>query len=127
MNPTIEPDFYLSSSEGYDLLEPRKCWVVGQLKTTERDDLALLRIQPPITGKKYGLAQDIERIVVAPRHAGVSLFPVSAWPVYVHVARLPTDNLDKALRPDDLKVIAWAELHQTEADAREGAGSSSKL
>ncbi len=92
-----------------------------RLRTTGRDDLLLVRVEPPLIGQKYGPGgRDIGVLVVAPRHLGVSLFPVSEWPVYVHVARLlvaPPEGSD-AVRPEDLERIAWAELYKTEEDAR---------
>jgi hypothetical protein len=115
-----DPDFYLSSSEGYDLEEPRRCWIVKRVRTTTRDDLLLLRVDPPIIGQRYGLGgRDIDEVIVAPRHHGVSMFPVSEWPVYVHVARLIRDEAHEPFQPGDLSIIAWAELHQTEVAARQ--------
>lgn len=121
MSPASAPDFYLSSSEGYDLDEPRSCWRIGRARTTARDDLLLVKIDPPLIGQKYGLGgRDIDVVVVAPRHQGASLFPVSEWPVYVHVARLLVEPPapSQTLRQEDLESIAWAELYKTEQDAR---------
>ena len=117
--PVATPDFYLSSSEGYDLEEPRRCWIVRKFRTTQRSDLLLVELQPPIIGQKYGLGgRDIAQVVVASRHQGVSLIPISEWPAYVHVARIVGDSIEEPLQDEDLQVIAWAELHQTEEAAR---------
>jgi len=50
----------------------------------------------------------------------VTLFPVSEWPVFVHVARPLSVNpeLRDTLREDEFETIAWAELYRTEEDAR---------
>lgn len=115
------PDFYMASSEGYDMQEPRRCWQKCRLETSHRNDLMLITIEPPLIGQKYGLgAIDIHDVVIAPRHRGVSLFPVAKWPVYVHVARLlvPLPNVGTILRSDDLEEIAWAEIYPSEEDAR---------
>ena len=119
-----EPDFYLASSEGYGLEEPRRCWRVKRLtadERDERDDLLLLKIDPPLPGQKYGLGNcDVDLVLVATRHRGVSLFPVNEWPVFVHVARPLSVNpeLRETLREDEFETIAWAELYRTEEDAR---------
>ena len=117
------PDFILASSEGYNLESPRKCWKIKQLKTPTRNDLLLIRIDPPLIGQKYGIGEsDIEYLIVATRHKGSSLFHITEWPVYVHVARLlvdlPIDKID--LQKTDYETIAWAELYRSEKDAIKG-------
>jgi hypothetical protein len=114
------PDFYLASTEGYGMEEPRRCWRMRRIATNKRDDLLLVRIDPPLLGQQYGLqGRDVEQVLVATRHKGGSLFPVTQWPVYVHVARPLVDitGLDK-IQSNQLESIAWAELYQTEQDAR---------
>ena len=116
------PDFYLASTEGYDLEDPRKCWKIRRLSTPDRNDLLLIRIDPPLIGQKYGLGgRDIDRVIVATRHKGYTLFPVTTWPAYVHVARLLVDlPEDKSeLQAAEFEPIAWAELYKTEKDARD--------
>jgi len=115
------PDFYLASTEGYNLEEPRKCWKMRRLSTPDRDDLLLIRIDPPLIGQKYGLGgRDIDRVIVATRRKGYTLFPITEWPVYVHVARLLVDLPENRseLQANEFEVIAWAELYKTEEDAR---------
>ena len=50
---------------------------------------------------------------------GFSLFPINEWPVYVHVARVLTDNPEsrEIIRSNELKEIGWAKLYETEAAA----------
>jgi hypothetical protein len=115
------PHFYLASSEGYDLTEPRRCWRIKRLATNTRSDLLLVRIEPPLVGQKYGLGgRDIDLVVVATRHQGDSLFPVKEWPVFVHVARPLIENPQDhdRLRDEEFESIAWAELYPSEEDAR---------
>ena len=76
------PDFYLASTEGYDLQFPRRCWRIRPLATEHRDDLLLVRISPDIG---YGNNRH-ERVVLASRHLGVSVLDIDRWPAYVHVA-----------------------------------------
>ena len=115
------PDFYLASPEGYGLKEPRCGWRVKRMSTEQRDDLLLIKVDPPLSGKKYGLeTRDIDLLLVAPRHLGASLFPINEWPISVHVARPLIDHpeLRDRLRQQEYVLIAWAELYRTEADAR---------
>jgi len=53
------PDFYLASSEGYDLEEPRRCFQIKRMRGDFRDDYLLVRIDPPINGQKYGFGGEI--------------------------------------------------------------------
>jgi len=117
-----KPDFYLASSEGYEMDEPRKCKRLKRLKSENRDDLLLIRIEPTINGQKYGLGgKDIDVVIVATRHKGDSLFPIKEWPVYVHVVRLLIDapEADENVLDNELESIGWAELYQTEEAARQ--------
>lgn len=101
--------------------KPRCCWRIKRLASGQRDDLLLVRIEPPLLGQKYGLGgRDIELVLLAPRHKGDSLFPISQWPVDVHVARSLVEDPEalENIDPKDMKVIAWAELYRTESDAR---------
>ena len=115
-----QPDFYLASTESSALGEPRKAWRVKRLRGDDRDDYLLIRIDPPIIGQPFGLgAKDINMVIVAPRHEGVSLFPIVEWPVFVYVARPLIDDIERRglIHGDDTTVIYWAELYKTEEDA----------
>lgn len=115
------PDFYLASSEGYGLEEPRRCWRVRRAATDTRDDLLLVKIDPPLLGQKYGQGnRDIDLVWMATRHQGASLFPVNEWPVFVHVIRplIADPEHRDTLRKDEYESIAWAELYPSEQDAR---------
>jgi hypothetical protein len=114
-------DFYLASSEGYGLEQPRTCYRIKQLKSHTREDLLLIRIDPPIPGQAYGFGgRDIDKVVVATRHVGSSLFPIRDWPVFVHVAIPLIDNLELRERVEDQEIreIGWAELYQTRKAAK---------
>jgi len=115
------PDFFLASSEGYRLEEPRRCKRIKRVRSDNRDDLLLVKVEPPLIGQRYGLGgRDIDTLLVATRHEGDSLFPIKQWPVYVHVARLLIENPEQReqIHDDEFESIAWAELYVTEAAAR---------
>lgn len=115
-----EPDFYLASTEGYGMEEPRRCYAARRLRGDHRDDFLLVKIDPPLIGQKYGMGgKDLDEVIVATRHKGASLFPVREWPVFVHVVRVlvPVEGRD-LLHDHEIESIGWAELYETEADAR---------
>ena len=87
---------------------------VKRLSTDGRDDLLLLKVDPPLLGQKFGLgSRDVDMVLVATRHRGSSLFPLNERPIYVHVARPLVEHpeLRDHLRPDEFESIAWAELY----------------
>ena len=110
------PDFWLRSSEGYGLENARACYKERRLGGGHADGYMVCEIEPAVIGQPYGLgALDIDRVVFASRHEGVSLFPIEEWPAYVHVGRLtePMAEDEFALESDNLRVIAWAELYKS--------------
>jgi len=114
--PSTIPDFYLASSEGYDLEIPRKCFVIKRTHSDRGDDFLLVSIDPPIIGQKHGLGdKDIDQIILATRHQGDSFFPIKNFPLPVHVARILIDNpQDKDfIHNYEMKLIAWAEIYNT--------------
>lgn len=114
------PDFYLSSSESYQFENPRRCKIVRPVRTQDRDDLFIIQIDPPIIGQKYGIGdKDIDFILVTTRHKEDSISPVKRWPVCVHVARLLVEPMPcEVLTEDEYESMAWAELYETEEDAK---------
>ncbi len=118
------PDFFLASSEGYDMEEPRRCRAIRRVRSRHRDDLLLIEIEPPLIGQKYGFGgRDVHQVLVATRHQGASLFPIRRWPVYVHVALCLADDWQdlEFLADNQIRSIAWAELYKTEKRARRKA------
>jgi hypothetical protein len=81
----------------------------------------LIRVAPPLIGENYGLSVwEFDPVVVATRHAGFSLFPISEWPAFVHMAYPMVERPEQreVLHDSELKLIAWAELYRTEEAAR---------
>jgi hypothetical protein len=74
-----DPDFNLASSEGYDLESPRRAWRVKRLSTDGRDDLLLLKVDPPLLGQKFGLgSRDVDMVLVATRIAAARYSPLTS-------------------------------------------------
>jgi hypothetical protein len=114
-----EPDFYLTSSEGYGLETPRACFRRASLAGRAVDGYLLVEVDPPLDGVHYGRpSENISLLVLATRHAGQSLFPISEWPLYVHVA-MPTRDISgtDTLNATDLEHVGWGELYRTKQDA----------
>lgn len=110
-------DFYLASTEGYGLEQPRACRRIRRLEGRAADAYLLVEIDPPLIGQRYGLGdRDVDRVILATRHAGQSLFPVSEWPLFVHVA-LPKSDLANVTTLDagEAKLIAWGEIYMTKS------------
>lgn len=117
------PDFYLASKEGYGLEVPRKCWISAGLALDTRDDLALIEVTPPLMYEDPIQGEILlDRVAIAPRHVGASIFLVHEWPVFVHILRIkesvPVGN--KNLSESDVENIAWGELYPT-MDAAQNA------
>jgi hypothetical protein len=50
----MKPDFFLTSSEGYNLESPRKCYEIKRLYSDSRDDYMLIRVEPSLMGNNMG-------------------------------------------------------------------------
>jgi hypothetical protein len=115
-----DPDFFLASSEGYDLEDPRKAYLVTLIKGPN-GIFALVKIDPVIIGQQYGLGQaDISEVLIAPRLEGDTLVNISRWPIPVHVFRSLIGDLShtELISEDEMILIAWAEIYPTEQAAR---------
>ncbi len=115
------PDFFLVSSEGYNLKEPRRCKKIKRIYSENRNDLLLIKIEPALIGQDYGLGEhDIDTLLIATRHEGDSLFAIKEWPVFIHVARILINNPEQReqINDNEFESIAWAEIYQTEASAK---------
>lgn len=113
-----EPDFFLSSGDGYlsgvhaGYKERR---FLGEGANTHR--FMICEVDPPILGRG---AQEPNRVMLASRHQGYSIFPIDSWPCYVHVAKLVSKiGADQFLvNAGDLEPFAWAELYESMREAR---------
>lgn len=123
MNPhesaMASPDFYLSSSDTYGLEIARRVRGIKRISIGQRDDALLAEIDSPIaawTSKE----SNTSIVILATKHKGCSLFPVSGWPLSVHVAKPLVENVQGRdhLELTEVRTIAWAELYETEQDAR---------
>ena len=114
------PDFYLASTESPDLAGPRAAYRRQRVTLDERDDALMVEVEPPVPGREWGVDREkLDFLILAPRHVGANLFPVSEWPIHVHVA-VPNDAtaVDKEhFRRGEYIHIAWGDLYRTKQEA----------
>ena len=118
----FKPDFYLASIEYDDLRDPRECWFIKRLKFNNDLQAMMLRISPSIQ-YSYNLneVQEINTIVIRPRHVVETLFPVSEWPLFVFINKLLVDlkRINDEIHSDECACIFWGEIYQTKQKANE--------
>jgi len=113
----VVPDFYMTSSEDSRLRQLRKCYIVKRFPSPDRDDYLLIRIFPALDGEIFGVAGgEIEQLIIATRHKGISLFPVQKWPVAVYVLRVLTKNIEetRTITDDEIALLGWAEIYDSQ-------------
>jgi len=113
------PDFYLFSTEGYGFDSPIACFKLKKLYGKNPDGYLLCQISPEIPGQKYGLGEkNIAQVVLAIRHANSTLFPIKAWPTYVHIARVLVDEIEAINFIDEscIESIGWGEIYKSKED-----------
>lgn len=119
-----KPDFFLSAAgEHAELSNPRACWVKSRLKDDVRDDYMLIEIEPPLIGQRYGLGgRDITHLIIATRHQGFTLFPITEWPSYVYIFRVLDETIigETSFTPNQVEMIAWGMIYRMLDEATVG-------
>lgn len=83
----------------------------------ERDDYADVLIDPPLEPTESGVQETLTRVLLAPRHRGVSLKEGAQFPVDVYVVTVPQVLRDAtAVTPDALKIRLWGVLEGVARD-----------
>ena len=117
------PNFWMTAAGegGRDLARPRACRVRGHLRNLANTKSLLVHVDPPVIGQPFGLGgQDIDELVLSPRHRGAVLDPPSEWPLYVYVDRLLDGDVVRDLAistAKQIEPITWAMLFRTEDEA----------
>ncbi|MFO0761712.1 MAG: hypothetical protein U0359_35040 [Byssovorax sp.] len=114
-----EADFYLIFSEGQPAEIPRACVRIKRVDGRATDGYLVVRIDPPLDGQRHRMGEHaLDLVVLATRHKGTSLFPISKWPISVYVAKILENAQNKnQLGKTDLEIIGWADLYKTREDA----------
>ncbi|MBX3002327.1 MAG: hypothetical protein KF828_00135 [Anaerolineales bacterium] len=114
------PDFYLSSSEGYNLSLPRKCYVVRKVESEYSMNLLLIDVEPPVDVSKYygPHFSCLRRLLLAPRHRGDSLETLNNLPISVFVIVVTENTQDlEFIKLQYQQLIAWGEIYSSYEDA----------
>ena len=83
-----------------------ECESIGPVADGSGSTKIYASVDPPIPAFEYATANDLDRIVLAPRHEGASLFPaISEWPCHVHIC-VPEKGGDWRLGP--FQILDWA-------------------
>lgn len=115
--------YFLTSLESSRFEDVRECVFIRKMTFDSGKEAALVKLTPAVDGQSWGLAGDAEYFVLACRHEGEHLFPVSTFPCFVHIARLLNDNAQHqdCIKTADVQAVAWGELHRSYEDAVEHA------
>ncbi len=111
--------YFLSSLDSARLEAVRECVLVKELVFDTGKHCALVRLNPPVCGQEFGLADDIVDVILAARLEGSTLFPINEFPCFVFVARPLRSDMEhcEAIAKDDLEVIGIGELYRSPNDA----------
>ncbi len=111
----------MSTAGEYEpLATPRACWEIARLKDKVRDHHMLVEIEPGLDGQRFGLgADDITQLIISARLNGKTLYPISAWPFFVYVARILDKTVmeSRAFTREQVELIAWGTLFRTREEA----------
>jgi hypothetical protein len=111
--------YYLSSLESLRLAPVRECRFERSLTFDTGKPAVQASLVPGVIGQDLNRGPDIDTVVLAARHEGFGIDPVTEVPcfVFVAVARSESDVLESPIRSDDLIIIGWGELYRTRDDA----------
>ncbi|MEZ6046143.1 MAG: hypothetical protein R3C11_11360 [Planctomycetaceae bacterium] len=78
-----------------------------------------MTVHPPVNGQPWGMVEDLDQFVIASRHQGQGLFPISKFPVFIHIARPLIDDVlhREQITTSELENVAWGELYESHEKA----------
>ncbi len=104
-----KPDFYLGDGDCTDEFRlTRACYKFKKLIGPNKDGYMIVDILPTVL--MYG--KECNKVILATRTKGVSIFKIEEWPAYVHVAQL-VNNLDKkfSVKKNETSSYDWAVIY----------------
>ncbi|MHC4712107.1 MAG: hypothetical protein ACYTAN_02395 [Planctomycetota bacterium] len=114
-----KPDFYLKSDDTTMIVEPRACYIERRVRSETRDDLLLVRLEPPV--KLEGTTELLTKVVLASRFAAQTLCPPTGFPLCVYVGRLKDPGVTGDRIPDDgVELIDWGAVYKRLRHAKKG-------
>jgi len=90
----------------------------------------VVHIDPPLIGQYFGCGdRDVTCLLLSSRHQGFTLYPVTAWPTHVYVARIVDPRIidHGSFDPSQVELIAWGEIFPTLQDAFDHANKLDEL
>jgi hypothetical protein len=123
---SVVADFFLGSSEHRgEWSHTRACQVERKVIDNEGREYLWVKIDPPVTGQRYGLGEkNLTDVLLLPHVKGTSLFPISEFPLQVYIYRVLDYEVLKDLFccSSNLELAAWGEIYASRDDerAREG-------
>lgn len=111
------PEFYLTSTEVRPTLVPRICKIIEKLWSDERKTYFYrIHIDPSI---KLNFNEEFDEIVIAPRHEGVELIPISKFPPVVYVCFIVNNAIKNTghVQAKDLRIFIIGEIYLSLSDA----------
>ena len=108
--------FLTSAGETNLLAAPRACSFIRRMASANRDDYALVKIDPVLHYTvAEGVTTTLDHLILSTRHVGHTLFPIDEWPAWVYVARfLGASSEDSSwFGPHEVELIAKGMLHQS--------------
>jgi len=111
--------FFLISSELRNAYPPRRCIEMARLVSDDRDDYMLVSIEPPLSKEIYATYEKLDKLILATRFNGESLFPLTVPSVSVYICE-PQDNVlmqSERIDVHRLKLLDKGEVYLTLNDA----------
>ncbi len=110
--------YYLSSLDSKQFENAREFEVIKQISLQSgfnQKEGWLVKISPNLVGQNYGLGgEDIDYLILTPRHIGISIEDIKQFPCYVYIIRIKNNSIppENILESKDLETIAWGEIYQ---------------
>jgi hypothetical protein len=90
-----DPDFYLASTDYYNVKLPRRVWRLKRMSGGGRDDLLLARIALPIIEQKHGPDTESIEIVLLAQGTWALRYSLSLSGLYVFTCFVPRSTIWK--------------------------------
>lgn len=106
------PSYLLGSSEfDGDFARTRACWLQARLQGPDSREYVWVKVWPPVIGQPFGVGDDLEDLILTPRHAGMTLSQLSddPMPVQIYIVRNIGALLAREFTTEDVEMVAWGE------------------
>ena len=100
---------WLTSFDVESPYDPRRADVVRAVACGERRDFFWVRLDPPIAPGEAANQEELDSVLLAPRHEGHPLTVPVADATHVYVCRVPsaTADLPPEVDPSEVEILHW--------------------